>query len=111
MLPVQETNMVASGVSFGVHLLTRMLPGTEAEPAPYNNLSDIVDAAKQSGFASIWVTDHIVYADPWMDCLLTLSAIAGQAKEHGLTIATGVLGLPLRHPVTQGSTVCPTLTP
>ena len=97
--------MVASGVSFGVHLPTRILPGTEAEPASYNNLSDIVNAAKQSGFASIWVTDHIVYSDPWMDCLLMLSAIAGQSKEHGLSIATGVLGLPLRHPVALAQTL------
>jgi alkanesulfonate monooxygenase SsuD/methylene tetrahydromethanopterin reductase-like flavin-dependent oxidoreductase (luciferase family) len=60
---------------------------------------DVVDAAKEAGFTSIWVTDHIVYFDPWMDCMLLLAAIAGRAREHGLTIATGVLGLPLRHPV------------
>jgi alkanesulfonate monooxygenase SsuD/methylene tetrahydromethanopterin reductase-like flavin-dependent oxidoreductase (luciferase family) len=34
-----------------------------------------------------------------MDCLLLLSAIAGRAKQCGLAIATGIVSLPLRHPV------------
>ena len=59
----------------------------------------IVDEARRAGVASIWVTDHIIYTDPWMDCLMLLAAIAGRAREHGLTIATGVVALPLRHPV------------
>lgn len=97
--------MVSSGVSFGVHLPTRMLPGAGAHPPSHDDLNNMVDAARQAGFAAIWVTDHIVYVDPWMDCLLMLSAIAGKAKEHGLTIATGVLGLPLRHPVALAQTL------
>jgi len=28
-----------------------------------------------------------------------LAAVAGQAGEHGLTIATGIVVLPLRHPI------------
>jgi alkanesulfonate monooxygenase SsuD/methylene tetrahydromethanopterin reductase-like flavin-dependent oxidoreductase (luciferase family) len=91
--------MASSQVSFGIHLPVRMLPGGEPQPASSNLLLEMVDAAKGAGFGSIWVTDHIVYPDPWMDCMLLLAAIAGAAGRHGLTIATGVIGLPLRHPV------------
>lgn len=89
----------SSRVSFGVHLPCRTLPGGESQPASHDLLVATVDAAKEAGCASIWVTDHIIYSDPWMDCLLLLSAIAGRAKQRGLTIATGIVGLPLRHPV------------
>ena len=91
--------MTGPDVTFGVHLPTRILPGGESEPASQELLQNIVGAASESGLSSIWVTDHIVYLDPWLDCLLLLAAIAGPAKKHGLTIATGVVGLPLRHPV------------
>lgn len=92
-------SMADSRVSFGVHLPTRMLPGVESPPPSHHDLIEIVDSAKEAGFSAIWVTDHIVYSDPWMDCMLLLAAIAGRAGEHGLRIATGVLGMPLRHPV------------
>ena len=91
--------MSGSGVSFGVHLPTRILSGGAPEPASPSLLAGIVDSAKDAGVTSLWVTDHIVYFDPWMDCMLLLAAVARQAKEQGLTIATGVVGLPLRHPV------------
>jgi alkanesulfonate monooxygenase SsuD/methylene tetrahydromethanopterin reductase-like flavin-dependent oxidoreductase (luciferase family) len=91
--------MVSSQVSFGIHLPVRMLPGGEPQPASPDLLLEMVDAARGAGFGSVWVTDHIVYSDPWMDGMLLLAAIAGAARKHGLTIATGVIGLPLRHPV------------
>ena len=86
-------------VSFGLHLPTRMLSGGDPKPASAQQLQSMVDSAADSGFSSIWVTDHIVYFDPWLDCMLFLAAVAGRAKERGLSIATGVIGLPLRHPV------------
>ena len=91
--------MAGSDMSFGLHLPTRMLSGGEAQPASPSLLAGMVDAAGDAGFESIWVTDHIVYFDPWMDCLLLLAAIAGKANDRGLTVAAGVIGLPLRHPV------------
>ena len=91
--------MAGAAVSFGVHLPTRMLTGGESEPPTPELLNQMVDTAKDSGFTSIWVTDHIVFFDPWLDCMLLLASIAGRAKERGMTIATGVIGLPLRHPV------------
>lgn len=91
--------MAQSGVSFGIHLPTRVLTGGEPQPASSDLLAEMVDAANNAGFTSVWVTDHIVFFDPWMDCMLMLAAIAGRARGHGMTIATGVMGLPLRHPV------------
>ena len=91
--------MANSKVSFGVHLPTRMLPGVESPTPSHRDLVEIVDSANEAGFKAIWVTDHIVYSDPWMDCMLLLAAVAGRAGEHGLGIATVVLGMPLRHPV------------
>lgn len=91
--------MPGSKVTFGVHLPTRMLTGGESTPPTPELLNRMVDSAKDSGFSSIWVTDHIVFFDPWLDCMLLLASIAGRAKERGMTIATGVMGLPLRHPV------------
>ncbi len=91
--------MAGLNVTFGAHLPCRVLPGGDPEPASHDLLIQIADAAAASGYSSLWVTDHIVYFDPWMDCMLLLAAVAGRAKEHGLKIATGVIGLPLRHPV------------
>lgn len=91
--------MTGPGVSFGVHLPTRMLAGGEPQPASTDLLHSMADSAKEAGFSSLWVTDHIAFFDPWLDCMLLLASVAGRAKELGLTIATGVIGLPLRHPV------------
>ena len=90
---------MASKVTFGVHLPVRMLAGGDPVLPSPRLLEQIADAAGGSGFSALWVTDHIVYPDPWMDCLLMLAAVAGRARDAGLTIATGVVGLPLRHPV------------
>lgn len=97
--------MSPTGVSFGIHLPVRMLPGAGPNPPSAALLVDTVDAAKKSGFSSVWVTDHIVYMDPWLDCMMMLAAIAGQANNLGMTIATGVLGLPLRHPAAIAQTL------
>ena len=91
--------MAGSGVSFGVHLPSRTLRGGDPEPVTPKLLAGIVDSAMEAGFNSVWVTDHIVYFDPWLDCMLLLAAVAPRAKEQALAIATGVVGLPLRHPV------------
>ena len=73
--------MAGSGVSFGVHLPSRALRGGDPEPVTPTLLAGIVDSAKEAGFNSVWVTDHIVYFDPWMDCMLLLAAVAPQAKK------------------------------
>ncbi|SVD96658.1 uncharacterized protein METZ01_LOCUS449512, partial [marine metagenome] len=70
--------MASNGVTFGVHLPVRMLPGTGSNPPSASLLTETVEASKQSGFSSVWVTDHIVYMDPWLDCLMMLAAVAGR---------------------------------
>ena len=69
--------MATNGVTFGVHLPVRMLPGADIDPPSAALLTDTVDAAKESGFSSVWVTDHIAYMDPWLDCLMMLAAGPG----------------------------------
>jgi alkanesulfonate monooxygenase SsuD/methylene tetrahydromethanopterin reductase-like flavin-dependent oxidoreductase (luciferase family) len=95
----RRNTMVPPTVSYGVHLPSRTLSGGDPLPASHSLLIGTVEAAKSAGFSGIWVTDHIVYWDPWMDCMSLLAAVAGRAGELGLSIATGVVGLPLRHPV------------
>lgn len=96
--------MTDANVTFGIHLPVRALPGGDQAPPTAALLSEIVEAGRDSGFKSVWVTDHIVYFNPWMDCLSMLAAIAGKAGEAGMAIATGVIGLPLRHPVAIAQT-------
>lgn len=96
--------MMANAPSFGVHLPVRTLPGVDQTPPTAAHHSDMVAAAANGGFGSVWVTDHIVYADPWMDCMLLLASVANQAKDAGMAVATGVVGLPLRHPVAMAQT-------
>jgi alkanesulfonate monooxygenase SsuD/methylene tetrahydromethanopterin reductase-like flavin-dependent oxidoreductase (luciferase family) len=93
-----------SKVTFGIHLPVRALPGGDQTPPTVELLSEIVDTANASGFKSIWVTDHIVWFNPWIDCLAALAAVAGKASQTGMSIATGVIGLPLRHPVAIAQT-------
>ena len=92
-------------VEFGFHLPARVISDGRSQPAPasHEHLTSIASEASANGYASIWVTDHIVYFDPWMDCLLLLASVAGHAK--GLKLAPGVLGLPLRHPVAMAQTL------
>ena len=54
------------------------------------------------GFDSIWVTDHMLrarnmYAYTWLEPLTTLAFAAAVTKN--ITLGTGVLLMPLRHPV------------
>ena len=92
-------------IQFGVHLPVRVMTAGKGEgsPASHSLLAGIVGEAASQGYTAFWVTDHIVFQDPWMDCLLMLASVAGQAR--GLKIATGVLGLPLRHPVAVAQTL------
>jgi probable F420-dependent oxidoreductase len=78
---------------------------------------EIADYAEQSGFASVWVVDHVVLPHvssqaypytrqqgvslpptwPILDPLITLAAIASRTSR--VLLGTGVYLLPLRHPV------------
>ena len=91
--------MARPGISFGIHLPTRSLREREPEPPAPELLNWMVDSARDAGFSSEWVTDHVVFFDPWLDWMLLSASIVGRAKERYMTIATVVMGLPLCHPV------------
>lgn len=64
--------------------------------------------AEELGFDSIWVTDHMLrarnmYASTWIEPLTALSFAA--AVTSRITLGTGVLLLPLRHPVLLAKTL------
>ena len=64
--------------------------------------------AEELGFDSIWVTDHMLrarnmYAYTWIEPLTTLAFTA--ALTNKVALGTGVLLLPLRHPVLLAKTM------
>jgi alkanesulfonate monooxygenase SsuD/methylene tetrahydromethanopterin reductase-like flavin-dependent oxidoreductase (luciferase family) len=89
---------------FGIHLPVRVLPGSDGKPATARELVEIVETAAGVGFTHVWVTDHIVWFNPWMDCLILLGAVAERAATLNMDLATGVVGLPLRNPVAIAQT-------
>jgi len=89
---------------FGIHLPVRILPGSDGKPATSRQLVEIVETAAGSGFTHVWATDHIVWFNPWMDCLILLGAVAERAATLNMDLATGVVGLPLRNPVAIAQT-------
>ena len=53
--------------------------------------------AEELGYDGIWAGDHVMNGRPMADCLTSLAAAA--ALTTGVDIISGVLLLPLRHPV------------
>ncbi len=95
------------GTQFGIHLPVRVISDgqTPGVPARAKLLDEMAVAAGESGFRSLWITDHLLYLDPWMDAVLFLASVAGRAEEYGLKLIPGVLALPLRHPVVMAQTL------
>lgn len=91
--------MATPAPEFGIHLPVRVLPGSDGKPATARDLVEIIETAAGSGFTHVWVTDHIIWFNPWMDCLILLGAVAERAAALDMDLATGVIGLPLRNPV------------
>lgn len=61
------------------------------------------ERAEELGYDSLWVGDHIVWHTPVLECLTLLSALA--ARTRHIRLGTGVLLLPLRHPVVVAKAV------
>lgn len=53
--------------------------------------------AEDIGYDALWVGDHIVWHCPNLECLSSLAAVTGVTKS--IVLGSGVLLLPLRHPV------------
>ncbi len=97
----------SQSTQFGIHLPVRVTSDgqTPGVPARAKLLDEMAVAAGESGFRSLWITDHLLYLDPWMDAVLFLASVAGRAEQYGLKLIPGVLALPLRHPVAMAQTL------
>jgi probable F420-dependent oxidoreductase len=80
--------------------------GTCADP---DNAVRVVQHAEAAGFESVWTGEHLVLPDPqpesfsipptlpFMDTIVALTLVA--AETHSINVASGIIELPLHHPV------------
>ena len=59
-------------------------------------LRTVAETAEQLGYDSIWAGEHISFHNPIVDVVVALSAFA--ARTERITIGSGIVLLPLRHP-------------
>lgn len=85
-------------MKLGVHL-----PSWSNDDAiqPPERLERFANRAERHGFRSLWVIDHLTrppsYNHSWLDPFTVLSTLAGVTD--AVELGTGILVLPLRHPV------------
>lgn len=63
------------------------------DPGAYRAFAEQAEAV---GYDSLWTTDHISFKNPILEGVVALSAFAGCTRR--ITLGTGILLLPLRHP-------------
>ena len=82
---------------FGIGLSVQHRP-EEPQPRRFAEHLEQVRLARQVGFASIWASQHYL-SDPftYFQPIPTLARVAAEAP--GMTLGTGVILLPLHHPV------------
>ncbi len=68
---------------------------TEGMPDP-GFFRAFAEQAEELGYDSLWSTDHISFENPILEGVVALSAFAGCTRR--ITLGTGILLLPLRHP-------------
>jgi len=87
----------AAGVKFGLGLSVQHLP-EEPQAVRFREHVEQVRLARAVGFSSVWASQHYL-SDPftYFQPIPTLARLAADAR--GLTLGTGVLLLPLHHPV------------
>ncbi len=86
-------------MQIGVFLPSFLFP--DAGPDEPARLRDFARRAEELGFASLWITDHVVtakrfYRVSWLDALMTLSHVA--AVTERVELGTSILIAPLRQP-------------
>src|ERR1700739_438722 len=74
----------------------RTEPATAAWQPKIDELVELGQLVDRSGYDSLWVGDHISFAVPILDPLLTPAQAAVVSRR--LTLGTSVYLLPLRHP-------------
>lgn len=87
-------------MKLGVFLPSYLLPGSEREHA--TQIRRFAAHAEELGFASLWITDHLLtarrfYRVSWTEPLLTLAHVAAVTEK--VELGTSVLVLPTHHPV------------
>jgi len=84
-------------MKFGLALSVQHLPD-DPQPARFQEHLEQVRLARSAGFNSVWASQHYL-SDPftYFQPIPTLARVAGDAS--GMTLGTGVLLLPLHHPV------------
>ena len=81
----------------GLALSVQHLPD-DPQPARFREHIEQVRYARAAGFASVWASQHYLSAPfTYFQPIPTLARIAAEAD--GMTLGTGVLLLPLHHPV------------
>lgn len=74
-----------------------MLPSFDPLRTGHTPVAAAARAAEDLGFDTGWVGDHLCFHPPVLDALTALGVAAGATER--LSLGTGVLLLPLRHPV------------
>jgi alkanesulfonate monooxygenase SsuD/methylene tetrahydromethanopterin reductase-like flavin-dependent oxidoreductase (luciferase family) len=80
-------------VVFGVQGSGQQVGGTVPD---LRRLRELAQTAEELGYDSIWAGDHISYRNPILDIVVALATFA--AATDRITIGSGILLLPLRHP-------------
>lgn len=85
-------------MKFGAFLPTFIHDGVSRR----ETIRDFARTAEATGFDSIWVTDHLIRADrfygvAWLEPMAVLKYVA--AITERVALGTGILIIPLRHPV------------
>jgi alkanesulfonate monooxygenase SsuD/methylene tetrahydromethanopterin reductase-like flavin-dependent oxidoreductase (luciferase family) len=81
----------------GLYIMTQFTPGTDVAAAR-GLLAEQVRAARQSGFASLWVPHH--YATAPMQMLAPIPMLSYLVREaEGMVIGPNILVMPLLNPV------------
>lgn len=82
---------------FGLALAVQHLP-TDSQPARFQEHVEQVRLARAVGFDSVWASQHyLATPNTYFQPIPTLARLAAEAE--GMTLGTGVLLLPLLHPV------------
>jgi alkanesulfonate monooxygenase len=87
-------------MEFGIRIPSYAWPDLTYERT--RRLLDYARKVEELGFDSIWVIEHLlvapaIYGVSWLEPLTTLAYVAGVTER--VKIGTGILVLPLRHPV------------
>jgi alkanesulfonate monooxygenase SsuD/methylene tetrahydromethanopterin reductase-like flavin-dependent oxidoreductase (luciferase family) len=87
-------------MDFGVHLPLMQL---DREALSLRRLEEVVDGARECGFAAVSANDHFVFSTPWLDGPTALASIVERSGE--MTLATTVSLAVLRGPVALAKTL------